>query len=420
MGITKTYLRDEEVNKMGIFESFANALQGLLANKLRSALTMLGVIIGVGAIMTTTSIGEGAKADITARIQTLGANILAIRPGQQQFGMVRFGEGSRQTLKYEDALLLKERGENIIYVAPEVSQRAQAKYGNKNTNTNIIGTTPEYQRTANFPVVKGAFFTEADLLHRRRVCVLGKTVVDNLFGDKMNPIGENIKIRGINFRVLGVLKEKGSEGFRNPDDQIIIPVTTAMKRVFGVQYLSNINVEAINSKSMETAKTEVEVLLRKQHQLPINKELDFNVRNQAEFLETLEESGKTFTYMIGGIAVVSLIVGGIGIMNIMLVSVTERTKEIGLRKAVGAKRHDILIQFLIEAMTLSLIGGVIGIGVGVIGSRVVPSLWGWRTIISPVYTALAFFVAAWIGVFFGAYPAWKAAKLHPIEALRHE
>ncbi|MBI1925881.1 ABC transporter permease [Candidatus Poribacteria bacterium] len=405
---------------MGIFESFANALQGLLANKLRSALTMLGVIIGVGAIMTTTSIGEGAKADITARIQTLGANILAVRPGQQQFGMVRFGEGSRQTLKYEDAVLLKERGENIIYVAPEVNQRAQAKYGNKNTNTSIVGTTPEYQRTANFPVVKGAFFTEADLLHRRRVCVLGKTVVDNLFGDKMNPIGEDIKIRGINFRVLGVLKEKGSEGFRNPDDQIIIPVTTAMKRVFGVQYLSNINVEAINSKSMETAKTEVEDLLRKQHKLPVNKELDFNVRNQAEFLETLEESGKTFTYMIGGIAVVSLIVGGIGIMNIMLVSVTERTKEIGLRKAVGAKRHDILIQFLIEAMTLSLIGGVIGIGVGVIGSRVVPSIWGWRTIISPVYTALAFFVAAWIGVFFGAYPAWKAAKLHPIEALRHE
>ncbi len=405
---------------MGIFESFANALQGLLANKLRSALTMLGVIIGVGAIMTTTSIGEGAKADITARIQTLGANILAIRPGQQQFGMVRFGEGSRQTLKYEDAVLLKERGENIIYVAPEVNQRAQAKYGNKNTNTSIVGTTPEYQRTANFPVVKGAFFTEADLLHRRRVCVLGKTVVDNLFSDKMNPIGEDIKIRGINFRVLGVLKEKGSEGFRNPDDQIIIPVTTAMKRVFGVEYLSNINVEAINSKSMETAKTEVEVLLRKQHKLPVNKEMDFNVRNQAEFLETLEQSGKTFTYMIGGIAVVSLIVGGIGIMNIMLVSVTERTKEIGLRKAVGAKRHDILIQFLIEAITLSLIGGVIGIGVGVIGSRVVPSLWGWRTIISPVYTALAFFVAAWIGVFFGAYPAWKAAKLHPIEALRHE
>ena len=405
---------------MGMFESLANALRGLLANKLRSSLTMLGVIIGVGAIMTTTSIGEGAKADITARIQTLGANILAIRPGQQQFGMVRFGEGSRQTLKYEDALLLKERGENIIYVAPEVNQRAQAKYGNKNTNTSIIGTTPEYQRTANFPVVKGAFFTEADLLHRRRVCVLGKTVVDNLFGDKTNPIGEDIKIRGINFRVLGVLKEKGSEGFRNPDDQIIIPVTTAMKRVFGVQYLSNINVEAINSKSMETAKTEVEVLLRKQHKIPINKDPDFNVRNQAEFLETLEESGKTFTYMIGGIAVVSLIVGGIGIMNIMLVSVTERTKEIGLRKAVGAKRHDILIQFLIEAMTLSLIGGVIGIGVGVIGSRVVPSLWGWRTIISPVYTALAFFVAAWIGVFFGAYPAWKAAKLHPIEALRHE
>jgi putative ABC transport system permease protein len=405
---------------MGIFESLANALRGLLANKLRSALTMLGVIIGVGAIMTTTSIGEGAKADITERLQKLGANILAIRPGQQQVGMVRFGEGSRQTLKYEDALLLKELGKNIIYVSPEVNQRAQAKYGNKNTNTSIVGVVPEYQRTANFQVVKGAFFTEADVLNRRRVCTLGKTVVDNLFSSKEDPVSKFIKIRGMNFRVLGVMKEKGAEGWRNPDDQIFIPVTTAMKRVFGLEYLSSINVEAVNADAMEPAKTEVEKLLRNQHKLPINKELDFNVRNQTEFLETLEQSSQTFTNLILGIAIVSLIVGGIGIMNIMLVSVTERTKEIGLRKAVGAKRRDILTQFLIESMTLSLIGGIMGIGVGVLGSRLVPSIWGWRTIISPIYTAVAFFVAAWVGIFFGAYPAWKAAKLHPIEALRHE
>ena len=404
---------------MGILESLANALRGLLANKLRSALTMLGVIIGVGAIMTTTSIGEGAKADITERIQTLGANILAVRPGQSRFRGRSSGQ-SRRSLKYEDAMVLRERAKNILYVSPEANQRTQVKYGNKNHNTTVVGTTPEYQVTANFPVERGAFFTENDVRYRRRVCTLGKTVVDELFGDKVDPIGKTVKIRRLNFRVLGVMKEKGATGWRNPDDQIFIPVSTAMKRVFGTDYLSSISAQAISSGVMEPAEAEIESLLRKQHKLPANKDLDFNVRNQAEFLETLEESGQTFTYMILGIAIVSLVVGGIGIMNIMLVSVTERTREIGLRKAVGAKRHDILMQFLIESMTLSIIGGLIGIGVGVFCSRMVPSLWGWRTIISPTYTVLAFVVAAWIGIFFGAYPAWKAAKLHPIEALRHE
>ena len=404
---------------MGILESLANALRGLFANKLRSLLTMLGVIIGVGAIMTTTSIGEGAKADITARIKTLGANILAVRPGQGRFRGRSSGE-SRQSLKYEDALILRELAKNILYVSPEVSSRTQVKYRNKNHNTTVVGTTPEYQITANFPVIKGAFFTENDIHYKQRVCTLGKTVVDELFGEQVDPIGKKIKIQGYNFYVLGVMKEKGASGWRNPDDQVFIPISTAMKRVFGRKHLSSISAQAVSGEVMEPAKAEIETILRKTHELPANKDLDFNVRNQAEFLETLEESGQTFTFMILGIAIVSLVVGGIGIMNIMLVSVTERTREIGLRKAVGAKRFDILIQFLIEAMTLSILGGIVGIGVGVFGAKMVPSLWGWRTIISPVYTALAFFVAAWIGVFFGAYPAWKAAKLHPIEALRHE
>ena len=404
---------------MGILESLANALNGLFANKLRSALTMLGVIIGVGAIMTTTSIGEGAKADITERIQTLGANILAVRPGTARSRGRSSGQ-DRQTLKYEDSMVLRERAKHILYVSPEASSRVQTKYKNKNHNTTIVGTTPEYQITANFPVEKGAFFTENDVRYRRRVCVLGKTVVDELFGDRVDPIGKSVKIRGNNFHVLGVLKEKGATGWRNPDDQIIIPVSTAMKRVFRRDYLSSISAQAVSGEVMEPAQAEIENLLRKQHKLSAKKALDFNVRNQAEFLETLEESGQTFTRLILGIAIVSLVVGGIGIMNIMLVSVTERTKEIGLRKAVGAKRHDILIQFLIESMTLSVIGGLIGIALGVFCSHMVPSLWGWRTLISPTYTVIAFVVAAWIGVFFGAYPAWKAAKLHPIEALRHE
>ncbi len=403
---------------MSIFESFSNALSGLLANKLRSILTMLGVIIGVGAIITTTSIGEGAKASVTERIQTLGANILAVRPGQDRF-RGRGSADSRKSLTVKDIAMLQERGESFGYVTPEVSKRAQVKYLNKNTNTTIVGTSPEYLVTANFTVADGGFFSERDIRYRQRVCVLGKTVADNLFG-QTNPVGKTVKIRNIGFHVLGVMKEKGASGWRNPDDQVFIPYSTAMKRVFGEEYLSSISIQANDEKLIQTAETEVTELLRKQHKIAANKTLDFHIRNQAEFMETLEESSQTFTNMILGIAVVSLVVGGIGIMNIMLVSVTERTKEIGLRKAVGAQRSDILFQFLVESTTLALVGGIVGIGVGIIGAEAVTSLWGWRTLISPVYGILSFVVSALVGVFFGAYPAWKAAKLHPIDALRHE
>ena len=403
---------------MSILESLTNALSALLANKLRSLLTMLGVIIGVGAIITTTSIGEGAKADITERIQTLGANILAVRPGQSRFR----GRGSadaRKSLTVADMEALEERGQTFGYVTPEVSSRAQVKYLNKNSNTTIVGTSPAYLVTANFTVEKGRFFTDSEIRYRQRVCVLGKTVVDNLFGET-EPIGQTVKIKNVGFHVVGVMKEKGASGWRNPDDQVFIPYSTAMKRVFGEDYLSSISIQANDDKLIEAAETEVTELLRKQHKIPINKELDFHIRNQAEFMETLEESSQTFTNMILGIAVVSLVVGGIGIMNIMLVSVTERTKEIGLRKAVGAQRSDILVQFLVESTTLALVGGLVGIGVGIIGAEMVPSIWGWRTVISLMYAGAAFVVSALVGVFFGAYPAWKAAKLHPIDALRHE
>jgi len=403
---------------VSILESLTNALTALLANKLRSILTMLGVIIGVGAIITTTSIGEGAKADITERIQTLGANILAVRPGQSRFR----GRGSadaRRSLTVQDLAALEERGQSFGYVTPEVSSRAQVKYLSKNTNTTIVGTSPAYLVTANFTVEKGRFFTDSEIRYRERVCVLGKTVVDNLF-ETIEPVGKTVKIKGVGFHVLGVMKEKGASGWRNPDDQVFIPYTTAMKRVFGEEYLSSISIQANDDKLLETAETEVTELLRKQHKIPINKELDFHVRNQAEFMETLEESSQTFTNMILGIAIVSLVVGGIGIMNIMLVSVTERTKEIGLRKAVGAQRVDILVQFLVESTTLALVGGLVGIGVGLIGAEMVPSIWGWRTVVSVMYAGASFIVSALVGVFFGAYPAWKAAKLHPIDALRHE
>lgn len=403
---------------MSILESFANAIRGLLANKLRSILTMLGVIIGVGAIITTTAIGEGAKADITERIQTLGANILAVRPGQDRF-RGRGSADSRKSLTVEDIAMLQERGKSFGYVTPELSNRAQVKYLNRNTNTTIVGTSPEYLVTANFTVERGSFFTAHDIRYRQRVCVLGKTVAEDLFG-QTEPVGKTVKIRNIGFHVLGVMKEKGASGWRNPDDQVFIPYSTAMKRVFGAEYLSSISIQANDENLLQIAETEVTELLRKQHKIAANKELDFHVRNQAEFMETLEESSQTFTNMILGIAVVSLVVGGIGIMNIMLVSVTERTKEIGLRKAVGAQRTDILFQFLVESTTLALVGGLVGVGVGIIGAEAVPSLWGWRTEVSVVYGVLSFVVSALVGVFFGAYPAWKAAKLHPIDALRHE
>ena len=403
---------------MGILESFANALSALLANKLRSLLTMLGVIIGVGAIITTTSIGEGAKADITERIQTLGANILAVRPGQSMFR----GRGSadaRKTLTVEDMEALQERGQTFSYVTPEVSSRAQVKFRNKNTNTTIVGTSPAYLVTANFTVEKGRFFTEYEIRQRDRVCVLGKTVVDTLF-ENVEPVGQIVKIKNVGFHVVGIMKEKGASGWRNPDDQVFIPYSTAMKRVFGNDYLSSISVQANNDKLIAAAETELTELIRRQHEIPVNKEPDFHIRNQAEFMETLEESSQTFTNMILGIAVVSLVVGGIGIMNIMLVSVTERTKEIGLRKAVGAQRIDILAQFLVESTTLAVLGGILGIGVGIIGAEGVPSIWGWRTEVSVMYAIVSFIVSAFVGVFFGAYPAWKASKLHPIDALRHE
>ena len=403
---------------MSILESLTNALSALLANKLRSLLTMLGVIIGVGAIITTTSIGEGAKADITERIQTLGANILAVRPGQSR-SRGRTSADARKSLTVADMEALEERGQTFGYVTPEVSSRAQVKYLNNNTNTTIVGTSPAYLVTANFTVEKGRFFTDSEIRYRQRVCVLGKTVVDNLFGEA-EPVGQTVKIKNVGFHVVGVMKEKGASGWRNPDDQVFIPYSTAMKRVFGEDYLSSISIQANDDKLIEAAETEVTELLRKQHKIPINKELDFHIRNQAEFMETLEESSQTFTNMILGIAVVSLVVGGIGIMNIMLVSVTERTKEIGLRKAVGAQRSDILVQFLVESTTLALVGGLVGIGVGIIGAEAVPSIWGWRTVISLMYAGAAFVVSALVGVFFGAYPAWKAAKLHPIDALRHE
>lgn len=404
---------------MRIKESLHIARRSLMGNKMRSFLTTLGVVIGVGAVITMISIGRGAKVDISERIKSLGSNVLAIRPGSQQFGMVRFGRGSVMTLKYEDAQTIRERSQYVTNISPEVSRSLQVKYGNKNNNIEILGVTPDYQIVQNAHVETGSFFTDRDILYKEKVCVVGKTVVKDLF-EGADPTGKILRIENISFRVLGVMQEKGSMGPWDMDNRIYVPLTTAQKRLFGTNYLREINVQVNSEKDMGAAQAEIEKIVRRQHKLPASKESDFNIQDQKEFLKTLEATGQSFTYLLAGIAAVSLIVGGIGIMNIMLVSVTERTREIGTRKAVGAKRRDVLVQFLVESLVLSLIGGGIGIALGIGGAQLISKLAGWKTVVSPDAILLAFFFAASIGIFFGIYPARKAARLNPIEALRYE
>ena len=346
---------------MGITESIFTALSSLRSNLLRSLLTMLGVMIGVGSIIAMLSIGKGAKEQSLEQMRQMGANLLFVRPGQPRRGMIHMG-GSGRTLTYEDAEALANG--NITYiegVAPEFSQSAQVKFQNKNTNTRITGTTPNYPDIRNAPVEKGAFFTDKDVLFRKRVCTLGSTVADDLSGELSTDelIGQSLRINNVIFRVIGIMKAKGSMGPFDPDDQVYTPITTAQKRLFGVEHIDTINIQATSQQALDKAEMEVETVLRRLHKLPANKESDFHIRNQLDWIKTMEATNKTFNYLLGGTACVSLLVGGIGIMNIMLVSVTERTREIGLRKAVGAKRRNVLIQFLIESITLSLVGGLI-------------------------------------------------------------
>ncbi|NLC59542.1 MAG: FtsX-like permease family protein [Armatimonadetes bacterium] len=404
---------------MNVLESIRVALTGLAANKLRSLLTMLGVIIGVSAVIAMVGIGQGAQQETLERIQSFGTNTLMVMAGEARQGGVRGGMGSSATLVPEDAEAIARIGTPIKAVCPEVGRAAQVKYGNQNTNVSIVGCGESYADVRNHKVARGRFFTEREVASMRRVCTIGTATAATLFGTQ-NPIGKRIRIAGSSFLVVGVMAEKGSQGWFNPDDQIYIPYTTAMRRVFGIDSLRMITVQVTDISRANLATERITQVLRRRHRLGPGRENDFNIRNQAEFVEAVEATSRTFTLLLAGIASVSLLVGGIGIMNIMLVSVTERTREIGVRKALGARRRDVLLQFMIEAMVLSILGGVVGIGLGVGGSLLLARTAGWTTVIAPHAIALAFTFSAAVGVFFGIYPAHKASRLNPIEALRWE
>ena len=411
---------------MNTFESIRVALQSLLANKLRSSLTMLGMIIGVGAVIALVAAGAGAQAQVASNFESLGANLLVISPGSMSFGGVSQGSGSAASLTMDDVEAIEELASSAVtLVAPQYTgSRATIVYGSNNTQVNVIGITQEYFPVRNYELDRGRLINELDLISRSKVAILGPTVVEDLFGgDLIDPIGKTIKINRESYEVVGITKEKGSSGFNNSDEVVLIPLTTAQVKFGGAgnNTISQIGVSAVSQDKMERAQAEVKAIMRASHGLASTQSDDFSVQNQASIVQMVQSTSETFTVLLGSIAAISLVVGGIGIMNIMLVSVTERTREIGIRKAVGAKRRDLLTQFLIEAIVLSLAGGIIGILAGIGGAQIVSPMLGTN---QPIVTSgsmlMALGVSVAIGLFFGIYPAARAAALHPIEALRYE
>jgi len=387
---------------------------------MRSFLTTLGIIIGVGAVIAMISIGQGAKREVEERFASMGTNLLFVRPGSISFRGRHSGIGSFNTLKIEDAKAIAEKCDAVRDVSPNVSTRAQTVFRNKNWNTSIQGVSSKYPEIRNWKVEEGVFFDENQVRSSAKVCVLGNEVKKNLFEDE-DPLGQIIRINKIPFRVIGVLESKGeSGGWFNIDDMILVPYTTAQRRLLGIDYIHSIDVSAVSMAKSAQAKLQIEKLLRERHRIAPGSEDDFHVGNWSEIAQSATESTRILTILLGGIASVSLLVGGIGIMNIMLVSVTERIREIGLRMAVGARERDILLQFLTEAIVLSVLGGILGIGVGIAVSRLISHFAGWKTIVTFGAIALAFLFSASVGVFFGFYPARKASRLDPIEALRYE
>mgnify|MGYP003344264924 CR=1 FL=1 len=405
------------------FSMLSEAWHAMSANRLRTFLTMLGMVIGVGAVVLMMAIGEGAQQSIKRSIDSMGSNLFVILSGSSSTSGSRSGSGNSSALNMNDANAIGDL-EDINAFAPISTGNAQIVYGGNNWNTSIVGTTPSYFSIRGWNVDSGNLFTDADIRSASRVALVGKTVVENVFGDDVDPIGKTIRIKKSPFLIVGILESKGqSFDGRDQDDTIIVPITTAQRKLFGNQIPGSVRMimaQAKSEKYMSSAEDAMNDLIRQRHNIRENAESDFSIRNLTAMAKTASETAKTMSMLLGAIASISLLVGGIGIMNIMLVSVTERTREIGIRMAIGAREKDILLQFLLEACVISIVGCVIGVGLGLGGAMLVKKMVGAEILISMQSIVLAFSVAASVGVFFGYYPASKAAKLHPIEALRYQ
>ncbi|HUJ18380.1 MAG TPA: ABC transporter permease [Nitrospirota bacterium] len=399
------------------------SFRALRVNKMRSALTMLGIVIGVAAVIAMVAVGTGASRQIAEQISSMGSNLLIVMPGSTTSGGVRMGAGTQSTLTMNDAEAIVKESSSVEEVAPTLGGGAQVVYGHMNWSTTVTGTTPGMLTVRDWSLAMGRPFTDQDVRSASKTAIIGQTVADNLFGDQ-NPIGQSIRIKNVPFIVTGVLSIKGqsSQG-QDQDDVIYIPVTTAQKKLFGAQFPGMVRIIMVKAKSAEdlaSAEKQITDLLRQRHHIGQKQDNDFTVRNLTQIMQAREQSTQVMTLLLGAIASVSLLVGGIGIMNIMLVSVTERTREIGIRMAVGAKTMDIRLQFIVEALTLSLIGGTIGILTGLSAAMMLSYLSGWPTVVSALSIVLAFGFSGFIGIFFGFYPAYKASLLNPIDALRYE
>ena len=405
---------------MRIFATLKIALRALRRNKLRTVLTMLGIIIGVAAVIAMVGIGAGAKAMVEAQIAAMGQNVLLIFSGSVTRSGVYTGYGGAGTLSVEDALAIEREIPGAVAVSPEIRTGGQIAYGNQNWFSQVLGESPEYLEIRAWKIKDGAMFTEQDVRSANKVCLIGQTTVKQLFQDE-DPVGKVLRIKNVPLKVIGTLEPKGfSVMGSDQDDVVIMPYTTAMKRLTGTTTLRGMNIQAANPEAISLVQTQISELLRQRHRIQPGRDDDFMVRSQQEIAERANETSKVMTGLLAAIASISLLVGGIGIMNIMLVSVTERTREIGIRMAVGAHAKDILMQFLIEAVTLSSIGGALGIALGVSGARAIQMSKGWPVHISPESVVIAFVFSAVVGIFFGFYPARKASQLDPIDALRYE
>lgn len=407
---------------MNILENIRNALGAIGSNKMRSGLTMLGIIIGVASVVLMVAIGQGAQESVTSRIQSLGTNLILISPGNPNQTNVRGAGGgsTTTTLSADDVTAIRENVSGLSGIAPELQSRQQVIVGNRNSQTNIVGTTPDYATVRNASVAAGSFITQEQVNQVAKVAVIGSAVVTNLFPDNNNPIGNDLRIGNNIFTVIGILQTKGQQGMTNSDDMVIIPLSTMQTAIRGQNVVSTISVSVADQSTMTATQELITAVLLNKHRITDTTKQDFTVLNQADAVETLNQVTQIFTLLLGGIAAISLLVGGIGVMNIMLVSVTERTREIGIRKAIGARKRDILTQFLVESTVLSVLGGIIGILLSIGGAWIVKSVWSLNAAISTSSVIMACGFSIAVGIFFGMLPAWKAATLRPIEALRYE